>query len=75
MVLELQLEHQVLVDVVVCGRTVHGVAQERERRQGEVVLERLVEVEAGVGEDDPEFLPAVGVLELAEEVAAQKGLE
>lgn len=32
---------------------------------------RLVEEETEVGEDNPELLPAVGVLELSQQVAAQ----
>jgi hypothetical protein len=35
-------------------------------------LERLEEVEAGVREDDPELLPPVGRLELAQQVAGQQ---
>jgi|LakMenEpi03Aug12_release.lakeMendotaPanAssembly.Ray.scaffolds.fasta_scaffold182749_2 hypothetical protein len=38
-------------------------------------LEGFVEVEAEVGEDDPEFLPAVAVLELSQQVAGQLVLQ
>ena len=38
-------------------------------------LEGLVEVEAEVGKDDPELLPAVAVLELAQQVARQLVLQ
>ena len=40
-VLELQLEHQVLVDVVLGRGLVDRVAQERQGRQGEVVLKHI----------------------------------
>jgi len=38
-------------------------------------LEGLVEVEAEVGEDDPELLPAVAVLELSQQVPRQLVLQ
>ncbi len=38
-------------------------------------LEGFVEEEAEVGEDDPQLLPAVAVLELAQQVAAQLVLQ
>ena len=57
------------------GGDIHAVAEEREARQGEIVLEGFVEVEAEVGEDHPKLLPAVGVLELAEEVAGELVLQ
>jgi hypothetical protein len=34
-------------------------------------LESFVEKEAEVGEDDPEFLPAVAILEFPEDITAQ----
>ena len=37
-VLELQLEDKVLVDIVLAAGGVHGVAQQRQARQREVVL-------------------------------------
>ncbi len=38
-------------------------------------LEGFVEEKAEVGEDDPQLLPAVAVLELAQQVAAQLVLQ
>ena len=38
-------------------------------------LKRFEEVQTRVGEDDPEFLPPVGVFEFPEKIAAKKGLE
>lgn len=39
MVLELQLEDVLLVDVVRLGGRRHGVAEQRQRRQREVILQ------------------------------------
>lgn len=50
---------------------VDAVAKQGEAGQGEVVLEGFVEVKTEVGEDNPELLPSVGVLELAKEVAGE----
>ena len=38
-------------------------------------LKGFEEIEAGVGEHDPQLLPAIRVLELPQEVAAEHGLE
>ena len=69
MILKLKFEHIVLADVVRHGRRVHVVAQQRKTGEGEVVLESFVEVETKVGEDHPQLLPTVAVLELAEQIA------
>lgn len=71
MILELQLEDEVLVDGVLVGGLRDGVAEEGQARQGKVVLVRLVEEETEVGEYDPELLPAVAVLEFAQQETAQ----
>ena len=75
MILKLKFEHIVLADVVRHGGRVHVVAQQRKTGEGEVVLESFVEVETKVGEDHPEFLPSVAVLELSEKVSGQLVLQ
>lgn len=65
----MQLENIVFVDVFGLGRDGDGVAQQREAGQRVIVLVGLVEEEAEVGEDDPQFLPAVTVLELTQQVS------
>lgn len=66
--LELQLEDVLLVDAVrLLGRT-DCVAEQRQAGQREVVLVSLVEEQAEISENDPEFLPAVTVLELPQQV-------
>ena len=69
MILKLKFEHIVLADVVRHGGRVHVVAQQRKTGEGEVVLESFVEVETKVGEDHPQLLPTVAVLELAKQIA------
>lgn len=75
MILELQFEHKVLVDRVLLRRSRHGVPQQRQSSQREVVLMRLIEEQAEVREHDPELLPAVTVLEFPQQKSAQLVLE
>ena len=75
MVLELQLDDVVLVNGVARRRRADRVAEQRQTGEREVVLIRFVEEEAEVGEDDPQLLPAIAVLELAQEVATQLVLQ
>lgn len=70
-ILELQFEHKVLVDRVLLRRSRHGVPQQRQSSQREVVLMRLIEEQAEVREHDPELLPAVTVLEFPQQKSAQ----
>ena len=57
------------------GGDIDAVAEERQAGEGEIVLEGFVEVEAEVGEDHPQLLPPIGVLELAEQVPGQLVLQ
>lgn len=66
--LELQFEDVLLVDAVRLFGGADRVAQQGEAGQREVILVSLVEEQAEVGENNPEFLPAVTVLELPQEV-------
>lgn len=67
--LELQFEHVLFVDAVGLIGSAHCVAEQREARQREIILMGLVEEQAEVGENDPEFLPAIAVFELSEQVS------
>ena len=75
MILELQLKDKLLADAVLIGRLSDCISNQRERRQGEVILVGLVEEEAEVREDHPELLPAVAVLEFAQQETTQLVLE
>ena len=65
MIFELEFEYVVLVDVVRLARNRDRVAEEWQTGKRNLVLIGLVEKKAKVGENDPEFLPAVAVLEFA----------
>lgn len=68
-ILERQPEHKLLLHgILETGRT-HHVAQQRQTRQGALVLMVLVEVQAERREHHPEFLPAGAVLEFAQQIA------
>lgn len=67
--LELQLEDVLLVNAVRLLRGADCVAEQRETSQREVILVGLVKEQTEVGENNPEFLPTVAVLELPQEVA------
>lgn len=70
-VLEGQLKHKLLLQrVLETGRT-HTVAQQRQTSQGELVLVRLVEIQAERREDHPQLLPSAAVLEFAQEEPRQ----
>lgn len=62
----MQFKNIVFVNVFGLRWDGHGVAQQREAGQRVVILVGLVEEEAEVGEDDPQFLPTVAVLKLAQ---------
>lgn len=64
----MEFEDVVLVDVLRLGWDSDRVAQQRKAGQRVVILVRLVEKEAEVSEDHPEFLPAVTVLKLPQQV-------
>lgn len=66
--LKLQFEDVLLVNTVWLFGGADRVAKQGEASQREVVLVSLVEEQAEVGENNPEFLPAITVLELPEEV-------
>ena len=72
MVLELELEHKLLIDAVTGGGGGDGVAEEGEGGERGLITKGFVEEEAEWGEHDPQLLPAHAVLELAEQVAARK---
>lgn len=67
--LELQFEDVLLVNAVRLLRGADCVAEQRETSQREVILVSLVKEQTEVGENNPEFLPTVAVLELPQEVA------
>lgn len=67
--LKLQLEDVALVDAIISPDHAHSVAQQWEAGQGVVILVGLIEEQAQIGEDHPEFLPAITVLELPQQVA------
>lgn len=66
---EMQFEDIVLVDVFRLSGDGDRVAQQGETGQRIIILVGLVEEQAEVGEDHPEFLPAVAVLELPQQVS------
>ena len=70
-ILELQLEYVVLVDVVRLAGYCDRVAEEWQAGERKLVLISLVEEEAKVGEDHPQLLPSVAILELAQQIAAE----
>ena len=72
MILELQLKHKVLLYAVLCYGLEHPVAEQGEAGQRKVVLKRLEEVQATVGEHHPQLLPPVGVLELSQQVPVEE---
>lgn len=69
--LELQFEHVLFVDAVGLVGGAHRVSEQRETRQREIVLMSFVEEQAEVCENHPEFLPAVAVFELSEQISRQ----
>lgn len=60
----MQLEDIVLVDVFGLRGDCDRVPEQWKAGQWVIILVRLVEKQAEVGEDNPELLPAVAVLEL-----------
>ena len=70
-VLELELEDELTADRVGLLGLRDDVAEEGQAGQRILLLVALVEEETKVGEDHPELLPAVAVLELAQQVAAE----
>lgn len=60
----MQLEDIVLVDVFGLRGDGDRVTEQWKAGQWVIILVRLVEKQAEVGEDNPELLPAVAVLEL-----------
>ena len=72
-VLELEFEHIILADGVTGAGGVHAVAKQRKRGKREIVLKCFVEIQTEVGEDNPKFLPAIGVLEFSQQIAGQLG--
>lgn len=71
MVFELQFKDVILVNFIRLTGSIHGITEKREASQGEIILEGLIKVEAKVCENNPEFLPPVGVLEFSKKVAGQ----
>jgi hypothetical protein len=59
-VLELELEDEVLLNVVLCGGHVHGVAQQGQARQREVVLQQVRVDEISDVDQDPELCSQAG---------------
>lgn len=70
-VLERQLEDELLLQRVLEAGRAHAVPEQRQAGQRELVLVRLVEVQAEGREHHPQLLPATAVLELAQQEARQ----
>jgi len=70
-IFELQLENKVFFDCIFLVGFRDAVAEQRQTGQWQVVLERLVEEQAKIGEHDPQLLPAVAVFKFAQQEAAQ----
>lgn len=71
MIFELQLEHKIFLDRILFVGLRDTVAEQRQTGQRRIVLERLVEEQAEIGEHNPQLLPAVAVFELAQQKTAQ----
>lgn len=69
-ILELQLENKVFFNGILLVGFWNAVTEQRQTGQGQVILERLVEEQAEIGEHDPQLLPAVAVFELAQQKTA-----
>jgi hypothetical protein len=68
-IFEKKLENEILVDIVRLVGHGYRVAEQGQAGQRKLVLICFVEKEAEVREHHPQFLPAVAVLELAQQVA------
>lgn len=69
-ILELQLKNEVFFDRIVLIGFWNAVTEQRQTGQGQVILERLVEEQAEIGEHDPQLLPAIAVFKLAQQKTA-----